>query len=77
MNENYGVASFVLGLIAIILNWFPLVGLICGIIGIILAGKQKTLGNTGLAKAGFVLSIIGTVFASVWNFFFIIGALTI
>ena len=60
-----GVASLVLGIISIglfstgTLGWF---GAILGIIGIILGVQGKKVPEqAGLAKAGFICSIIGTV----------------
>lgn len=63
-----GVASLVLGIISIIIGLFSAgslgwCGAILGIIGIVLGafGKKNNPENAGLAKAGFVCSIIGTI----------------
>lgn len=57
------VAALVLGIIAcasVLTGVGAIVGVILGIIGIILAKKAKSAGNTeGICKAGFILSIIG------------------
>lgn len=62
-----GVASLVLGIVSLVIGvffstLFGWVGAIVGIIGIILGalGRKKT-ENTGIATAGLVCSIIGTV----------------
>ncbi len=60
------VASLVLGIVAILFGVFgsglQFVGAICGIVGIILAVKGKEEPDkAGIAKAGLVCSIIGTV----------------
>ena len=59
------VASLVLGIISIVLSFFPglsIWGAIVGIVGIVLGvlGK-KVPEQAGMAKAGLVCSIIGTV----------------
>jgi hypothetical protein len=61
------VASLVLGIISILFgafgSGFQWVGTITGIIGIVLAtmAKKNPEQDQGLAKAGFVCSIIGTI----------------
>lgn len=59
------IASLVLGIVSIVLNFigmgFP-VGTICGIVGIVLAGMaKKRYENLGMAKAGQICSIIGLI----------------
>lgn len=64
-----GVASLVLGIIAIIIGIFSAgslgwAGAIMGIIGIILGAlgkKSAPEGQTGIATGGLVCSIIGTI----------------
>ena len=62
-----GVASLVLGIISIILGLFTAgslgwAGAIMGIIGIILGGLgRKNPDKKGIATAGLVCSIIGTI----------------
>ena len=60
---NMGVASLVLGIIAIIFGAVGVlpVGLICGIIGIILGALGRSNPQkAGIATGGLVCSIIGT-----------------
>ncbi len=67
------IAGLVLGICSLALFWVPYfntVLLVLGIVGIILSakgGKQlKAMGRpAGVATAGLVLSIIGTVFAAI------------
>ncbi len=75
-----GVASLVLGILAIIVCWVPCVGwcaIVPGILGIILGGvgiakaAKKGTGK-GCAVAGLVMSIIATAFSIFWVF--VIGA---
>ncbi len=68
-NHNQAVASLVLGIVAAASCFFGLgaiIGLICGIVGIVMANKAKNAGNTeGIRKAGFICSIVGTSIAGV------------
>ena len=75
-----GVASLVLGILAVIFCWVPCVGqfaIVPGILGIILGGvgiaraAKKGTGK-GCAIAGLVLGIIATAFAAWWVF--VLGA---
>ena len=72
-----GVASLVLGIIAIIISFIPclgiyalvpsIIGLLLGLFGIISASKANPPKGKGLAIAGFILSIIATVVAG-WQY---------
>ena len=74
--KGYSVAALVLGIVATVLAWFymiNIVALVCGVVGLILASKGKKLAvaaaaPTGIATAGLVLSIIGTVLAGIGFF---------
>ena len=62
--KGKAIAALVLGIVAIVLP-IPFLDLICGVAGLILASMAKQEGYTeGLRTAGFVLSIIGTVFSA-------------
>ncbi len=60
-----GIASLVLGIISIVLSFVPginIYGGILGIIGIVLGALgKKTPEKAGIAKAGLVCSIVGTI----------------
>lgn len=65
------IASLVLGIVAtvfgIIFGGFGWIGILCGIVGIVLGAlskKNKPEGN-GMATAGLVLSIIGTILSAI------------
>ena len=64
-SNGLGVASLVLGILSIIfifvVQW---IGLILGIIGIVLAVNARKNNPSGVATAGLVLSIVGTVFCA-------------
>ena len=73
--KGKAIASMVLGIIACVLAWFNWVciaGLICGIIGLVLAVKVRkeaqALGEnpTGIMTAGLVLSIVGTALGAIF-----------
>ena len=63
------VASLVLGILAIVslfTGWGSIIGLVFGIVAIVLAVKaKKEDGASGLATAGLVCAIIGTVVAGI------------
>ncbi len=71
-----GVASLVLGIVALIVAWIPCVGvyaLLFSVLGLILgavgiAKAKKTGQGKGLSVAGLVCNIIATVIAAIWFF---------
>lgn len=68
-NSN-AVVSLVLGIVSCVLSfcgvWPALVGLPCGIVAIIFAVKgRKIEAKKGMATAGLVLGIIGTVLCGI------------
>ena len=71
-DNGKGVASLVLGIISIVFCWVPLLALVGGIVGIVLSVKQRKEYSNGIATAGLVTSIIGTVFSAfymlIWIF---------
>ncbi len=65
-----GVASLVLGIIAVLITIFAqaygYIGIILGVIGIVLAAiGMKNPAHKGIAVAGLVLSIIATAICSI------------
>ena len=61
--KGAGIAGLVLGIIACVFMFIPLIGwigTICGIIGIVLSAVGRKQGAGGVATAGLVLSIIAT-----------------
>ena len=76
--HGYAVASLVLGIVSIVFCCCWYIGLICGIVGLVLAIMAKKNGNTeGICKAGLVLSIIGVVLGGVFLILAIIGTSTV
>ena len=66
-SNGFAIAALVLGILSILssftIMWVGLgwIGLIIGIVGIVLGVMAKKKNPTGMATAGLVLSIIGTV----------------
>ena len=69
--HGLAIASLILGIISIVLAFlFNIGGIICAIIGLVLASMAKKRGNlSGARTGGFVCSIIGLILSI---FFFII-----
>jgi len=64
IGKKKATAALVLGIIAILLP-IPFLDLACGIVGLVLANGAKKDGFTGSVRtAGFVLSLIGTVYGA-------------
>lgn len=70
--RNKAIASLVCGIASVALLWFGwslIISLGLGIVAIILgaaARKELPVGQTGMATAGFILGIIGTVLGAVF-----------
>lgn len=69
-----GLVGFILGIASILLGWIPLIGLGCGITGLIfsLKGRKLTQYNTAYAVIGLILSIIGGVIGVIYTIAMII-----
>lgn len=63
--SNKPVAALVVGIVSCAMTLFgiygSIVGLVCGIIGLVIAIKAKKEAPCGMSTAGFVLAIVGTV----------------
>ena len=68
VGDGRSTASLVLGIVSLVLCWIFGIGIIPGIIAIALAaGARRTYGRRdGLATAGFVCGIIGTVISALF-----------
>ena len=69
-NTAFAGIALALGIAAMIIP-IPVLDVIAGVVGIVLAAQARKTGVGGLAIAGLVVSIIGTVIA----FFYTIGVL--
>ena len=67
-SKGAAIASLVCGIVSIVCWFFgvtSILSLVLGIVGLILAGNAKKAGyNDGLRTAGFVLSLLGTIFGA-------------
>ena len=67
--KGQAIAALVLGIVSIVFSWFgygALIGLACGVVGLILAMQAKKQGFTGgMYTAGLVLSIIGLALSAI------------
>ncbi|MBO7651548.1 MAG: DUF4190 domain-containing protein [Bacteroidales bacterium] len=78
-NAPYAVAALVLGICSIVFGCF-FVGLICGIVGLVLAKKGTDAYNAapdqytgeGMLKAGKVTSIIGIILSALYIVYWVI-----
>lgn len=78
-NAPYAVAALVLGICSLVFGCF-FVGLVCGIIGVVLAKKGMNVYNSnpslyggyGMLNAGKITSVIGIVFGSLYIVYYII-----
>jgi len=52
--------SLMFGILSLLLFWLPIIGLLLGVTGIILASTSLRSGRNFLATAGLVTGIIGT-----------------
>lgn len=76
--KGLGIAALILGILAVICSFIPCFSfwaIVLGVVGIILGavGLSKAKsgnGSKGLPKSGLILSIIGTVIATIWIFAF-------
>ena len=79
-NAPYAVASLILGICSLVFGCF-FVGLICGIVGLVLAKKGLNEVNAhpdlyngaGMLNAGRITSIIGIVFGAIYTLYYIIA----
>lgn len=66
--KSAAIASLVCGIVSIVFWFFgttSFLSLILGIVGLVLANNSKKAGyNDGLRTAGFVLSLLGTIFGA-------------
>jgi len=81
VGQGFGIASLILGIIALLIALIPCIGLfalIPGIVAIVLAivglsQASKANGAKGVIIAGLVVSILGTTIAAIWLIFFSAG----
>lgn len=68
-NNKPSSAPLILGLVSFGGLLIPIVGVVCGIIGIILSVKDMKKPNSKYGKIGLILSIIGLILSfAIWIF---------
>lgn len=72
---SWGVASLILGIVGLLLVMLPYIGLIYSILALIFQGVQRKYNPTGLATAGLVLGILGTIFNTIILFIGVVMAM--
>ena len=78
-NAPYAVAALVLGICSLVFGCF-FVGLVCGIVGLVLANKGQAVYRSnptaysgyGMLNAGRITSIIGIAFGSIYVVYYIV-----
>ena len=76
--QGFGIASLILGILALLIAFIPCIGifaLIPGIIAVVLgivglSQARNANGTTGLIISGLVISSLATLIAAVWLIFF-------
>lgn len=79
-NAPGAVSSLVCGIIAVVLCWIPVAGIILGVIAIIHSRKAKVAvqdspdlyEGTGIAIGGLVCGIVGTAVSGVYNLIYLL-----
>lgn len=75
-NSRYATLALVFGLISLAGLFIPLIGILFGCMGIAYGNKGKNSSKKGMAKAGFIIGIIGVVISALlWilNIILVVG----
>lgn len=62
------IAGLVLGILGFVFWWFPFLGLVVSILGIVLSAVSRKKSVNGLSTAGLVIGILATVFSTIMTF---------
>lgn len=62
------IASLVLGILGFVFWWFPFLGLVVSVLGIVLSAVSRKKSVNGLSTAGLVIGILATVFSTIMTF---------
>ena len=75
--KGLSIAGLILAIASLVLGWWlPYIALPCAIVGIVLSAKGRSAAKAagapaGMATAGLVLAIIGTVWSAIGLVYFI------
>lgn len=68
--KGQAIAALVLGIVSLVCCWEgygALIGLACGVVGLIMASQAKKKGNEStMRKLGFVFSLIGIILSAIF-----------
>lgn len=59
------IAGLVLGILGFVFWWFPFLGLVVSVLGIVLSAVSRKKSVNGLSTAGLVIGILATVFSTI------------
>ena len=62
------IAGLVLGILVFVFWWFPFLGLVVSVLGIVLSAVSRKKSVNGLSTAGLVIGILATVFSTIMTF---------
>lgn len=62
------IAGLVLGILGFVFWWFPFLGLVVSVLGIVLSAASRKKSVNGLSTAGLVIGILATVFSTIMTF---------
>lgn len=62
------IAGLVLGILGFVFWWFPFLGLLVSVLGIVLSAVSRKKSVNGLSTAGLVIGILATVFSTIMTF---------
>lgn len=66
---SFGIASLVVSIIGLLMFLMPYFGIVFSILAIVFANVQNKKNKSGMATAGLVVGIIGTVSNAIWLLF--------
>lgn len=62
------IAGLVLGILGFVFWWFPFLGLVVSVLGIVLSAVSRKKSVNGLSTAGLVIGILAAVFSTIMTF---------
>ena len=62
------IAGLVLGILGFVFWWFPFLGLVVSVLGIVLSAVSRKKSVNRLSTAGLVVGILATVFSTIMTF---------
>lgn len=80
-NPPGAVGALVCGIVSLVFFWVPIVPVVLGVVGLVLAGKAKKTAlaapsqyvQGGMRTGGFVCALIGTILGSIYLVYWIVA----